>query len=85
MDGDEAGGSRHLGPVADPADVAGVAQRHQRQAHGLAFVDADLHRLRRDRLAEAVQAVDHRQHRGLGLDVDLAVGDDRAVDACHCT
>ncbi len=78
MDGDEAGGGGHLGPVADPADVAGVAQRHHRQAHGLALVDADLHGLRGDRLAEAVQAVDHRQHGSLGLDLDLLVGKDGA-------
>ena len=77
VDRDQAGRRRHLGPVADAADVAGVAQRDDGEAHGLALVDADLDRLRRDRLAEAVLAVDHRQHRRLGDDLDRAVGDER--------
>ena len=79
MHGDEPGLGRHLGPVADPADVAGIPQRHHGEAHGLALVDADGDGLRRHRLAEAVQPVDHRQHRRLGDHLGLAVGVHDAV------
>jgi hypothetical protein len=72
--GDETGFRRHLGPVADAADVARVPERHHGEAHGLAFCDADGDRLRRHGLAETVQTVDDGQHRRLGNHLDLAVG-----------
>ena len=77
------GGRRHLRPVADAADMPGVAQGHHRQPLLPALVDADGDRLRRHGLAEAVQAVDHRQHRRFGDHLDLAVGDHHAV-FFHC-
>ena len=79
MDGHEARLGRHLGPVADAADMATVLQGHQGKAERLAFVDADLHRLRRHGLAEAVLAIDDRQHRRFADDVDGLIGDRRAL------
>ena len=61
MDRHQPFGGRHFGPVADAADMPGVAQRHRGQARRLAFLDADPDRLRRDRLPVAELAVDHRQ------------------------
>ena len=72
-------GRRHLRPVADPADMAGVAQGHGGEAVLLALVDADADRLRRHRLAEAVLAVDHGDHRRVDHDLDRDVGHDGAV------
>ncbi len=50
----EPGLGRHLRPVADAADVSGIAQRDHGEAILLAFVDADGDGLRRHGLAEAV-------------------------------
>src|SRR5690606_42004968 len=55
---------RHLAPVADAADMAGVADGHDRDAVLLRLVDAELNRLPRDRLAEPELAVDDRQYIG---------------------
>ena len=79
MDRDEPGLGRHLGPVADAADVARILQGDHRQPHGLALLDADRHRLRRHGLAEAIEAVDHRQHRRLGHDLGRPVRVHHAV------
>ena len=79
MHGDEPGLGRHLGPVADPADMAGILQCNHGEPHGLAFVDADGDGLRRHGLAETVQPVHHRQHWRLADHLDLSVGDDDAV------
>ena len=49
----------HLGPVADPAQVAGIPQRHQRHAELGALVEGELHRLLADHLAESEPAVEH--------------------------
>ena len=43
MHRDEALGGRHLGPVADPADMAGIAQGDGGKPRLLAFLDAELH------------------------------------------
>ena len=69
----------HLGPVGDPADVPGVAQPDRREPHRLALVDADLHRQRRDGLAEAVLAVDHGQDRRIDDHLDLLVGEQHSL------
>jgi hypothetical protein len=79
MHGDQTLGRCHLRPVADPADMAGIAQGHRRQSHRPAFVDADAHRLGRYGLAEAVSAVDHGEHRGIGHDLHGSIGEDGAV------
>ncbi len=67
MDRGEAGRGALLGPMADPADMEAVAQRH----HGDPVLgragDALAHRLVGDRLAEAALAVQH-QDRPLRLD-----------------
>ncbi len=70
---------RHLGPVADPADMPRVAQGHGGEAVVAALVDADLDSLRRHRLAEAVLAVDDGDHRCVDQDVDRDIGHHRAV------
>ena len=69
MDGDHALRGRQLGPVADPADMARVTQRHDRGAARARLGDADLHRLRRHGLAKAHAAIDHRH--GVVLEHDL--------------
>ena len=68
MDRDQALGGGHLGPVADAADMSGIAQRDRGKARLLAFLDADPDRLRRHRLAVAELAVDHRQRRRIDHD-----------------
>ena len=70
---------RHLGPVRNPADVAGVAQPDRREPHRFALVDADLHRQRRDSLAEAELAVDYGQHRGVHHHLDLLVREQHSL------
>ncbi len=79
MDRDQPRLGRHLGPVADAADVACVAQGDGREAVLAALVDADADGLRRHGLAEAVLAVDHGDHRRVDDDVDGDVGQHRAV------
>ena len=58
MDRDQARRRRALRPFADPAEMAGIAQRDRGEPGRLRLRDADVDRLRRDRLAEAVVAVD---------------------------
>ncbi len=79
VDRDDALGGGHLGPVADPPDMAGIAQRHGGEPHHLAFLDADGDRLRRDGLAEAELAVDDGEYRRVDHHFDKLVGDDTAV------
>ena len=74
----QAFGGGHLRPVADAADMAGVAQRDRGKARLLAFLDADPHRLRRHRLAVAELAVDHRERRRIDHDLGDLVGNHRA-------
>src|SRR5262249_7699465 len=64
----------HLRPVADPADVTRIAQADGAETVLLGLVDADADRLRRHGLAEAVLAVDHRDHWRVDHDLDLDVG-----------
>ena len=79
MDRDQTGLGRHLGPVADATDVAGVAQRHRREAVLQALLDADADGLRRHRLAEAILAIDDGDYRRVDHDLDRDVGHHRAV------
>jgi hypothetical protein len=71
-------GGRHLGPVADAADMPGIAQRHRGEARRLALLDTDPDRLRRDGLPVTELAVDHRQRGCIDHDIDSLVGHDRA-------
>ena len=71
-------GGGHLRPVADAADMAGVAQRDRGKARLLAFVDADPHCLRRHGLPVAELAVDHRERRRIDHDFGDLVGNDGA-------
>ena len=73
MRGDEAFRRRHLGEIADPPDMGRVAQCDRRQAHRLAFLDADRDRLRSHRLAEAELPVDDRDDRRVGDDLDALI------------
>ena len=57
---DQPGLGRPLAPVADPAEMGGVAQPDHRHARRLRLGDADIDRLRPDGLAEPVVAVEHR-------------------------
>ena len=63
MDRNQARRRRALRPFADAADMAGVAQRDRRKPRRLRLLDADVDGLRRDGLAEAEAAVDHRDDR----------------------
>ncbi len=83
MHRDQPFGRGHLGPVADPADMARVAQGHCRQAVLAALVDADAHGLRRHGLAKAILAIDYRDHRRIDHDLDGDVGDNGAVLLLH--
>ena len=74
MDRDQPLGGGHFRPVADPADMSGIAQRDRGQAGLLAFLDADPDRLRRDGLSVAEFAVDHRQRRCIDHKLDGLVG-----------
>ena len=69
-------GCRHLRPVADAADMAGIAQRDGGKARLLAFLDADPDRLRRHGLPVAELAIDHRQRRRIDDEFDGLVGND---------
>jgi hypothetical protein len=79
MDRDQSCVGRHLGPVADPANMARIAQGHRGEAVVAALVDADLDGLRRHGLAKAVLAVDHGDHRRVDQDADRDVGHHGAV------
>ena len=78
MDRDQPLGRGHFRPVADPADMSGIAQRDRGKAGLLAFLDADPDRLRPDGLSVAEFAVDHRQRRRIDHQLDGLVGNDRA-------
>ncbi len=58
MDGDEAFRCRHLREITDAAEMAGLAQGDRGEPVLLGLFDADAHRLRPDRLAESVMAVE---------------------------
>ena len=70
MHGHQAFGRGHLRPVADAADMPGVAQRDCGKSRLLALLDAGLHRKRRHRLTIAELAVDHGER--WRIDDDLA-------------
>jgi hypothetical protein len=66
MDRHQAGVGGLLAPFADPPDMGGMAQRHDRHPGLLGLGDADLDGLRGDGLAEAVVAFQHGMGRALG-------------------
>jgi hypothetical protein len=74
----QAFGGRHFRPIADPADMAGIAQSHGRKAGSLAFFDPDPHRLWRNRLPVTKLAVDHRKRRRIDHDLRGLVRNDGA-------
>jgi hypothetical protein len=71
-------GCRHFSPVADAADMSGIAQRDRGQAASLAFFDADPDGLRRDGLPVTELAIDDRQRRRIDHEFDGLIGNDRA-------
>ena len=75
---DHARPGRHLGPVADPAQMARVPKRHHGHALAPGLVDAELHRLFAHHLAEAELAVDHGDRIVLEHDLERLVGQDLA-------
>ena len=72
MDRDQAGFGGAFGPVADAADMAGVAQRDHGEAGGAGLGDAEVDGLRGDGLAEAAVAVDDGVGRAFGDDGDAS-------------
>ena len=71
-------GCCHFSPVADAADMSGIAQRYGGEARSLAFFDADPDGLRRDGLPVTELAIDHRQRRRIDDEFDGLIGNDRA-------
>ena len=79
MHGDQPFGGGHLGPVADAADMAGIAQRDGGKPRLLALLDAEPDRLRRHGLAIAELAVDHRERGRIDHDLRRLVRDHEPV------
>ena len=75
VDRDAARRRRHLGPVADAAQVAGVAQGDDRHAVRLRPLDAEAHGLGPHRLAHPEAAVDEGEAAAVGDERQLLVGD----------
>ena len=75
MDRDKARFRGHSCPIADASDMPGIAQRNRGKPVLPALFDSELDRLRRDRLAESIAAVDHGQRRRVDEDRDLLVRD----------
>ena len=71
-------GGGHFGPVADAADMPGVAQRDRGKPRLLALLDADPHRERRHGLAIAELAIDHGERRRIDDNLGGLVGNDVA-------
>src|SRR5262249_8340815 len=69
---------RHLRPVADTADMPGIAQRYRGKSRLLALVDAGLHRKRRNGLAVTETAINHGQRRSVDDDLGALIGNDIA-------
>ena len=78
MDRDQARCGGALRPFADPADMAGIAQRNCGEARCFRFFNADVDRHRRHRLAEAEAAVDDADHRSIDHTFDRLVGNEIA-------
>ena len=67
------GGGGHLGPVADPAQVARIPEPHHGDALAPRLRDPELHRRLAHDLAEAEPAVDHGDRIVLEDDLELLV------------
>ena len=68
-----------LGPLADAADVTGIAQRDCRKAGRLRLLHAEVDGHRRHRLAEAEAAVDDADHRRVDNTFDRLIGNEIAA------
>ena len=69
---------RHLGPVADPTQVARISERHHGHALSPRLGDTELHRLFAHHLPKPELPVDHRHHIVLEHDLERLIGDDLA-------
>ena len=78
MDRDKAGRRGALRPFADPADMAGIAERDCGEARCLGFLNADVDRHRRHCLTEAKAAVDDADHGRINNAFDRLVGNEIA-------
>ena len=78
MDRDQARRGGALRPFADPADMAGIAQRNCGKAGRLGFFNADVDGDRRDRLTEAEAAVEDADDRRIDKAFDRLVGNELA-------
>ena len=86
MNRDQTRRGRPLGPFADPADMAGIAQRDRGEARRLRFLDADVDGQRRHRLAEAEAAVEDADHGRVDDTFDRLIGNEVAcVDPVDVT
>ena len=69
----------HLGVLADPTEVPGIAQPHDRYAQLLTALDAHRHRRRTDGLAHAVLTVYEHQRTRVDQHLEFLVGELNAV------
>ena len=81
MDRDQTRRRGALRPFADPADMAGIAQRNRGKARRFRFFNADVDGDRRHRLAEAEAAVEDANHRRVNNAFDRLVGNEIACCA----
>ena len=73
VNGSEPALGKHLRPGADPAEMAGIANRHRRHAVRRGARGGDLHRLPADDLAKAEIAVDDDERAAIGDDARVSV------------
>ena len=86
MNRDETRRRGALGPFADPADMAGIAQRDRGEARRLRFFNADVDGHRRHRLAKAEPTVEDADHGRVDDTFDRLIGHEvAAVDPVDVT
>jgi len=78
MDRDQARCGGALRPFADPADMAGIAQRDRGKARRFRLFDADVDGHRRHRLTEAKAPVEDADDRRIDKTFDRLVGNEVA-------
>ncbi len=79
VQGDQPGLDRHLGEVADPAQMPGIAQGDDRDPVLARLADADLGRLGAHGLAHAVMPVEDGDGAGVDHRLDMLPGQDPAL------